>query len=262
MISPVATVTRIQIAPVKALGLVFPDAVDLGVDGVIGDRRFWMTDADGRLMNNKRIGPLVLIRPEWDEGTRELTLAFPDGSTVAGTVELGESTEPIIYGEPLRSRPVLGPWQQALSDFAAEPLSLWWSEHGAVDRGRHGGVASLISRGSLARIGEVAETGPLDGRRFRMLIEVDGVDPHAEDAWIGRRVQVGEAQIRFNGDVGRCLVTSQNPDTGVTDVDTLGALARYRREGVTEPLPLGVYGEVVEPGRVRIGDNVTPLDAR
>ena len=78
----------------------------------------------------------------------------------------------------------------------------------------------------------------------------------------GRVVRVGEAEIRFNGDVGRCLVTSQNPDTGLTDVDTLGALARYRRDGVTEPLPLGIYGEVVRPGRVRIGDTVTPLDAR
>ena len=37
-----ATVTRISIAPVKALGLVFPDEVDLGPHGVTGDRRFWL----------------------------------------------------------------------------------------------------------------------------------------------------------------------------------------------------------------------------
>jgi uncharacterized protein len=258
----VGTVTRIQIAPVKALGLVFPEEIELGVEGVAGDRRFWVTDADGRLMNNKRIGPLALIRPEWDELTHDLGLAFPDGTTVSGTVELTDESEQVLYGEPLPSRPVLGPWQEALSDFAGEPLSLWWAEHGAIDRGRDGGAASLVSRGSLARIGEVAGGGPLDGRRFRMLLEVDGMEAHAEDAWIGRVVRVGEAAIRFNGDVGRCVVTSQNPDTGTTDVDTLGALARYRRDGVTEPLPLGIYGEVVEPGRVRIGDTVTPLDAR
>jgi uncharacterized protein len=257
----VASVTRIQIAPVKALGLVFPNEIELGSDGVSGDRRFWMTDADGRLMNNKRIGPLALIRPEWDEQTRELTLFFPDGAAVAGTVETGEEREQIFYGEPFPSRPVLGPWQDALSVFAGEPLSLWWVEHGATDRGRDGGAASLVSRGSLAQLGEVADAGPLDGRRFRMLLEIDGVEAHAEDAWVGSIVRVGEAEIRFNGDVGRCLVTSQNPDTGITDVDTLGALARYRRDGITEPLPLGIYGEVVEPGRVRIGDPVAPLDA-
>ena len=228
-----ATVTQIQIAPVKALGLVFPDKVELGPEGVSGDRRFWLTDAEGRLMNNKRIGPLALIRPDWDERTRRLTLAFPDGETVSGPVELGAESEETFYGEPLASHPVLGPWQQALSDFAGEPVGIWWADRGATDRGRHGGVASLVSRGSLARLGEVAGTDPLDGRRFRMLFEVDGVAAHGEDAWIGRQIRIGEAEIRFNGDVGRCVVTSQNPDTGVTDVDTLGALAalQARRRG-------------------------------
>ncbi len=59
-----------------------------------------------------------------------------------------------------------------------------------------------------------------------------------------------------NGDVGRCLVTSHDPDRGVTDLDTLGALARYRREGKVEPLPFGVYGAVTRPGRVQVGDTV------
>jgi uncharacterized protein YcbX len=63
----------------------------------------------------------------------------------------------------------------------------------------------------------------------------------------------------LNGDIGRCVVTTQNPDTGITDFDTLGTLARYRREGRNEPLPLGVYGAVAVPGRVRVGDHVQPL---
>jgi uncharacterized protein YcbX len=63
----------------------------------------------------------------------------------------------------------------------------------------------------------------------------------------------------LNGDVGRCVVTSQDPDTGVTDFDTLGTLARYRREGRFEPLPFGVYGAVAVPGRVRVGDAVQLL---
>ena len=100
---------------------------------------------------------------------------------------------------------------------------------------------------------------PVDGRRFRMLLEIDGVGAHEEDKWIGGEVQAGDAVLRFNGDVGRCVVTSHDPDLGVTDLDTLGTLARYRREGRTEPLPFGVYGSVVSPGRVRVGDAVVPL---
>ena len=63
----------------------------------------------------------------------------------------------------------------------------------------------------------------------------------------------------LNGDVGRCAVTTHDPDSGVRDFDTLGVLAGYRREGRDEELPFGVYGAVAVPGRVRVGDGVRPL---
>jgi hypothetical protein len=90
-----------------------------------------------------------------------------------------------------------------------------------------------------------------------MLFEIDGVEAHEEDSWQGAQVRIGAAEIKVNGDVGRCAVTTHDPDTGIPTVDTLEALARYRREGSTEPLPLGVYASVVVPGRVRVGDAVS-----
>jgi hypothetical protein len=35
------------------------------------------------------------------------------------------------------------------------------------------------------------ENGEVDVRRFRMLVEVDGVAAHAEDEWVGRTVRIG-----------------------------------------------------------------------
>jgi len=251
------TVARISIAPVKSLGLVHPEEVELEIGGVRGDRRFWLLDADGRLFNNKRNGPLMTIRPEWDESTRELVLIFPDGERVEGIVELDEPFEAELYREPHPSRRVVGPWEQALSAFVGRPLTFLWSEPRATDRGGGGGDVSLVSRGSLERLRvEAGANGPVDGRRFRMLFEIDGVPAHAEDDWIGRTVRVGTAELVVNGDVGRCLVTSFDPDRGEADLDTLGTLARYRREGQVEPLPFGVYGAVTSPGRVRVGDLV------
>ena len=83
-----AHVVRISIAPVKSLGLVHLEEVDLDAEGARGNRRFWLVDSDGRLYNNKRDGPLVTVRPTWDEETRELALDFPDGTRVAGRAEL------------------------------------------------------------------------------------------------------------------------------------------------------------------------------
>jgi uncharacterized protein YcbX len=254
-----ARVVRISIAPVKSLGLVHPEEVELGERGVVGNRRFWLVDANRRLFNNKRNGPLVRIRPEWNESTRELALTFPDGRRVAGIVELApQPFEVEMYGYPLASRRVLGPWQEAISEAAGEPLTLLWAEEGAPDR-LYAGTTSLVSRASLARLAEEAgEAEALDGRRFRMLFEIDGVAAHEEDSWIGTALRVGDATIKLNGDVGRCAVTTHDPDTGLPTVDTLKALARYRREGRTEPLPFGVYGSVLVPGRVRVGDPVEP----
>jgi MOSC domain-containing protein len=252
-----ARVVRISIAPVKALGLVHPDEVELGVCGVVGNRRFVLYDERGRLFNGKRDGTMVQIRPEWDEATRHLALTFPDGRRLEGVVELGEQVVTNMYGYQLPSRLVRGPWQEAISRFVGESLTLLWAEDGAVDRSRRGGTVSLISRASLERLREEAgAAAPVDGRRFRMLFEIDGVGAHEEDEWLGERVELGDATIVLNGDVGRCVVTSHDPDRGVTDLDTLGTLARYRREGVTERLPFGVYGAVAVPGRVRVGDAV------
>ncbi|HEX7582853.1 MAG TPA: MOSC N-terminal beta barrel domain-containing protein [Gaiellaceae bacterium] len=254
-------VTRISIAPVKSLGLVHPEEIEIGPRGVAGNRRFWLVDEEGRLFNNKRCGPLVRIRPEWDEGSRTLALTLPDGERVEGVVELGEAVVADLWGHPSPSHRVIGPWEAAIARVAGRPVTLLWADDHATDRGFRGGDISLVSVASLERLREEGDVdGPIDGRRFRLLLEIDGVRAHEEDEWLGTRVQVGEAVLVLNGDIGRCVVTTQDPDTGVTDLDTLGTLARYRREGRNEPLPFGVYGAVAVPGRVRVGDPVLPLE--
>jgi uncharacterized protein YcbX len=201
------------------------------------------------------------VQPEWDEDSRRLALVFPDGSIVEGHVEPGEPFAAELYRTPHPSRLVPGPWQDALSEFVGEPIAILWSEGGAQDRGNdHGGWASLISRGSLEALrAEAGAAEPVDGRRFRMLFEIDGVEAHEEDTWLGNRVAIGDAVIAPVGDVGRCVVTTCDPDTAVSDFDTLKLLAGYRPEGVTEPLPFGVYCDVAVPGRVRVGDAVRPV---
>jgi uncharacterized protein YcbX len=73
-------------------------------------------------------------------------------------------------------------------------------------------------------------------------------------------VRVGEATVIPQGNVGRCAITTQNPDTGRVDLDTLKALAAYRGDvETTEPLPFGIHAAVAEPGRVRVGDRVEVL---
>ena len=128
------------------------------------------------------------------------------------------------------------------------------------DRGV-GASVSVVSSGTLDRLARQAGVDAVDGRRFRMLFGIDGVDAHAEDGWLGRSVAFGDAVVRLEARVGRCAVTTQDPDTGVPDLDTLRFLGRVPLSSSTseEPLPIGVWGGVEQPGRVRVGDRVEPL---
>jgi uncharacterized protein len=141
-------------------------------------------------------GRLQQIRPAWDERSQRLSLTFPDRHPIDGVVELGEPVEATMYGEPRPSRRVLGPWQGGISQFLGRPLELLWAEDGAVDRSTDGGAASLVSTASLERLRrEMATDLRVDGRRFRMLFEIDGIGPHEEDTWIGRHLQVGDGEV-------------------------------------------------------------------
>jgi uncharacterized protein YcbX len=258
-----ARVDRISIAPVKSLGLVHPDEVMLEQEGVVGDRRFWLCDEQGALYGGKRDGTMLRIRPAWDEATGQLSLTFPDGQRVEGVVQLGDPVDAELYRLPRPSHRVIGPWEEAISRYVGKPLTFLWADGGAVDRTPQGGTVSLVSRASLERLREEAGVeDAIDGRRFRMLFEIVGVQAHEEDEWMGSEVRIGQATVVFNGDIGRCVVTSRDPDTGVIDLPTLVTLVSYRPEGRAEQLPFGIYGSVLAPGRVRIGDAATPTQVR
>jgi uncharacterized protein len=252
-------VAWISLTPVKATAVQLVDEVELLETGPAGDRRFYFVGETGRLVNNKDCGPLQLVQAEYDELADKLTLRMPDGATVSGQVERGEEVETRFHSRPRRARLVRGPWADAVSMLVGERVQLVEPEHGAADRGR-GGAATLLGTASLEALAEVLGAERVDGRRFRMNFGIDGIEAHAEDGWLGRRVSVGEAVVVPQGNVGRCVVTTQSPETGRTDLGTLKAIAAYRGDvETTEPLPFGVHAAVAAPGRVRVGDPVETL---
>jgi uncharacterized protein YcbX len=256
-----AVVVGLAFTPVKATRLRAVDCLELGLHGARNNRRFYVIDGHGRMINSKIVGELQTVIADYSEDERRLSLAFPDGRAVEDEIRLGGEVDTRFFSTQRRGRLVEGPWSEALSEVAGRPLRLVepCEAGGGVDRGVDGG-ASLISRASLARLAEEAGEPSVDVRRFRMLVEIDGVDAHAEDSWVGRAVRIGGATVEFGGHVGRCLITSRDPDTGQVTLPTLDILQDYRGSlDTTEPLPFGVWGRVVSPGTVRVGDEVTPL---
>jgi uncharacterized protein YcbX len=249
-------VTALSVTPIKSTRLQSVDAVELDELGARGNRRFFIIDERDRMINGKRLGDLQTVVAECSGDV--LRLSFADGGSVESPVSLGEEITARFFSGDVTGRLVNGSLSDALSSHLGRPLRIVEAV-GSVDRGRFGGV-SLISRASLRRLADEADEESVDARRFRMLIEIDGVAAHEEDAWVGRSARVGEAVVRFRGHVGRCLTTSRDPETGQVTLPTLDLLRDYRGNAdTTEPLPFGIYGEVVTGATVRVGDPVSLL---
>jgi uncharacterized protein YcbX len=256
-------VVGLAFTAVKATRLRRVDHLELGPDGVRENRRFYLIDDRNQLVNSKRVGELQQVVADYSDAERRLRLELPGGQIVDDEVRLGDRVTTEFFSRAATGQLVEGPWSTALSDFVGRNLRLVEAGDTAVDRGS-GGAVSLISRASLERLGDArdGDCRPIDARRFRMLIEVDGVQAHAEDLWVGREVQLGAAKVEFGGHVGRCVITTRDPDTGAVDLPTLKMLGSYRLDlDTTEPLAFGIHGRVLEPGTVRVGDLVTPADS-
>lgn len=252
-------VAWITIAPVKALGLVSLDRVRLDTFGVASDRRFILVDSSGRLVNGKRAPSLSAIVPDYEAEADRLALRFADGSVISASVELEpRGVEISLFGRPTAAHVVRGPWAGALSAHAGLDVRLVRLDRPGDGVDRTGGGATILSVAALDDLARAARiAGRVDGRRFRMLLGVDGVPAHVEDGWIDRPVRVGEAVVVPRGNVGRCVVTTRHPDTGEPDLDTLRILLKYRGDLPTsEPLPFGVWASISVPGSVSVGDPV------
>lgn len=246
-----AVVAALALAPVKGLRLVSVDAVDVRVAGPAGDRAFVLREPDGKVALTMRNPRLVQVVPAWDPELGELALAFPDGSRVAGPVERGAAVTTAFYdGRPVAGHVVEGSFGAALSEHAGHPVQLVMRDE--TETGGDDSPLTLMSRASLAALG-TALGGDVDGRRFRMTIEIDGVDAWQEHGWAGREVRAGEAVLRVAAPTERCAVTTRNPDDGHRDAPVLKALADLRGK---DDVTFGVWCEVVAPGRVRVGDPI------
>ena len=111
---------------------------------------------------------------------------------------------------------------------------------------------SIINLASIRDFERVARQ-PVDPRRFRGNILIDGLPAWTEFSWIGQEIRVGAARLRVVERIQRCAATNVNPDTAERDMNIPLTL----RKGFGH-LDMGVYAEVVGGGTVRRGDAVAP----
>jgi uncharacterized protein YcbX len=250
-------VARLNIAPVRSLGLETRPEIRLTPQGVAEDRRFFLVDDGGRLVDQLTAGELVQVVAWTDPDATVLRLTFPDGRVVEDDVRLAKTIETDVHKRTAIGHVLDGPWAEALSAFVGRPIRLVRCDRVGGTRTAH--PASIMTDGSLDVLGSALGVADVDARRFRMLIELDGGEPHEEDTWVDRQIGLGQTVLRISAPMARCAMTTHDPDTGRRDYDTLRAIKDYRGLVNGKDVMFGVWGEVETPGVIRVGDAVRVL---
>ena len=178
---------------------------------------------------------LMAIRAVVDEAAGRVTLSHPRAEALTVDPDDPEDAARLIAWVVPLSNP-----DRALPSFVVR------GSRGMTDSGFPS--VSILNKASLAALGERVGRG-LAMERFRGNLWVEGLPAFGEFDLVGRDLRVGEAVLRVREPITRCVATTVDPETGISDADTLGGL----RQGWGHE-DFGVYAEVLTGGRVAVGD--------
>ena len=235
MRAPAPRVARLWRYPVKSMGGEPCRVLRLERRGVAHDRVFAVRSEGGKLGSGKstrrfcRIEGLLRFRSILSGGIPEVV--FPDGRRF-------HADDPGVDEALSRAlgRPVTVTREETVSHLDAAPVH-------------------LLTTASLDWLRAALPGSVLQEERFRpnVVIELPGDEP-VERGWIGRNVRVGEAvELRVVSATQRCRMVGLAQGNLPDDEAILQHLARH------SDARLGVYAEVVTPGRIGLRDTIEVL---
>ncbi|UFQ16107.1 MULTISPECIES: MOSC domain-containing protein [Streptomyces] len=233
--------------PVKSMLGEEHDRLEFDATGAVGDRRWALRCADGKLGSGKnhprfrRIPGLLEHHAAYDdEGLPVITA--PDGATLCP----GDPRIPERFGDGV--------------ELVREGEAAAGSEAGSA-AGPEGhkdvSAVSLIGTASLRALGDLlGDADPVDVRRLRKNIVVETDEPWIEESWIGREIVLGGGHgtepLRLRGikRVKRCVMVTQAQPGLPADNRVLKTLTAARG------MCIGIHTDVVTPAPLALGDTV------
>ncbi|MCB1020119.1 MAG: MOSC N-terminal beta barrel domain-containing protein [Acidobacteria bacterium] len=211
---------RITIFPLKSFdGLEVEEARVNGGAGLAHDREYRLTDAEGGVLNAKRLGEKILnIRAAFD-------LAFGEVALTAGNEQI-EARLP-------HEADALEAWLSAQWGVRAKLESD--AERGFPDDEELSGP-TLISRATLAEVGAWFGFDEAEARRrLRANLEIDGVPAFWEDCLFAgegepRRFLVGDVLFEGLNPCARCTVPSRDSRSGAMAEPRFAKIFAQRRQ--------------------------------
>ena len=268
-----ATISALNIYPVKGLKGIALDAARVTARGLENDRRWMVVGRDGVFLSQRGIPRMATVWTELDGSA--LRLSAPDRDEIA--IPIDEAGEPMTVQV----------WKSTCAALAVSPdADAWLSDYLSVDcrivympestrresNPQYAPPGSLVgfadgyachafSDASLADLNaRLASKGhpAVPANRFRPNIVIGGAEPYMEDGWT--EVAIGGAEFRATKPCGRCQVPTIDQAIGeVTGSEPTETLATYR-ESSEFGITFGMNWAVMKPGAIRVGDAVRVLD--
>jgi uncharacterized protein len=229
--------------PVKSLQGERLDAVDVGPEGLTGDRQWALFDASTGFGLTARRHPDLLFASGRLRADGRAEVVLPDGTVTADDAVLSE-----WLGRPVSLRSAdaeRGPRQYENPAVVGEDAEYDWDAFEGARGAFHDSSrirVSLVSTGTL---------GTWDRRRFRANVLLDG---EGEDDLVGSAVQLGTAVLDVVKPVSRCVMVTRPQPGGIARDN--GVLKTIHRQRGGE---LAIGALVPVPGRVAVGDALAPL---
>lgn len=225
---PVPKLLEIRRYPVKAMGGESLESVEIDARGLVGDRGYAVVDGDGKLATGKHSRRFRRRDEVFEYAARTTT----DGIRVTGRG--GEWAAPSDDVDRVLSEAMGDPVR-----VLAETTTPFFDA----------GQVSIVGTASLdwcrERLGVDA-----DSRRIRPNLVVDTDEPFVEEAWTGH-VTIGGVRLAPVERIERCRMIDIAQEGLPREGRWLKSLTEARE------MCLGIYLDVVRPGTLALGDEVT-----
>ena len=230
--------------PVKSMQGERVAAAGVEPQGLRGDRAFALFDTQtGFGLTGRRVPQLLFAAAVYrDDGRVSITL--PDGTTADDDQALSD-----WLGRPVTLRTATEPGERVFENPADFERDARWQPFSGATGAFHDSGRANVSLLSLASIAGWPR------RRFRANIIVDGGD---EDALVGARVRLGDAELDIRKRIERCVMVTRSQPDGVDgsitkNLDVLRTIHRERGSC------LAIGATVATPGSFVVGDELDKL---
>ena len=251
--------------PIKSGQAIHLEHTSIETKGIEGDRRFMLTEEDGRFITARKDPVLLDMKVESDG--HNVSVSYKNEIIVQGDFTSTERLSVSIWNR-VTSVQKISLKNDALDALLKRKVCLVFNDQQATElaekRYEWGPILSdgypilLTNTASLDALNQ-ASGALFEMARFRPNLVIECTTPWLEDSW--NRFQIGEAVFERRKPCERCVLVTRDPITGLKDSNqeplrTLQAI----HSGPTGEINFGQNISVIQGGKVSLGDAVTLLD--